>query len=110
MTHHPKVNGYGGSMAPTVQVVKTTTGKRKTKVNSYKQERGMTQIKEQLAPMVTTTTKVELLCQVEQPTKIQIVFLHAYVVKEDSKKEQQKEDLRRSKGKNARTQWRVTQI
>ena len=86
MTHHPKVNGYVGSMAPTVPVVKITIGKRKTKVKSYKQERGMTQIKEQLAPMVTTTTKVEMWCQVEQPTK---KLLLAAVMMEDSKKEQQ---------------------
>ena len=110
MTHHPKVNGCVGSMAPTVPVVKTTIGKRQTKVKSYKQERGMTQIKEQLVPKVTTTTKVELWCQVEQPTKIPIVFLHTYVMKEEGNKEPQNEDLRRSKGKKARTQWRVTQI
>ena len=71
-------------------------------MKSYKQEHGMTQINEQLAPTVTTTTKEELWCQVEQPTN-KLPF--GAVKMEDSKKEQQNEDLRRSKCKKARTQW-----
>ena len=86
MTRYPKVNGCVGSMAPIVPVVKSTIWKRRTKVKSYKQESGMTQIKEQLAPTVTTTTKEELWCQVEQPTKK--LRLGAVMV-EDIKKEQQ---------------------
>ena len=62
----------------------------------------MTQIKEQLAPTVTTTTKEVLLRQVEQPTT-KLPF--GAVTMEDSKKEPQKEDLRRSMCKKARTQW-----
>ena len=103
MTHYPKVNGCVGSMAPIVPVVKTTTWKRRKKVKSYKQESGMTQIKEQLAPTVTTTTKEELWRQVEQPTN-KLPF--SAVRMEDSKKEPQKEDLRRSKHKIARIQLR----
>ena len=71
-------------------------------MKSYKQENDMTQINEHLAPTVTTTTKEELWCQVEQPTT---KLLFGAVMMEDSKKERQKEDLRRSKWKKARTQW-----
>ena len=72
-------------------------------VKLYKQERGMTQIKEQLAPTATTTTNDELWRQVEQPTN-KLSF--SAVMMEDSKKEQQQDDLRRSKRKIARIQLR----
>ena len=89
MMHIPIVIGYVGSMAPNVQAVYSMTGKQMSKVKSYMQERGMTQINELLAHKVTTITKVELWYLMELPPKIPIVPLHTYE--------------RRSKGKKALT-------
>ena len=52
-------------------------------MKSYKQESDMTQIKKQLAPTVTTTTKEELWRQAEQPTN---KLRFGAVMMEDSKK------------------------
>ena len=68
------------------------------KVKLYKQEIGMTQIKEQLVPTATTTNKEELYPQVEQPTK-KLPFSAAMM--EDSKKEPQKEVKQAQKVNNA---------
>ena len=101
MKRYPKVNGCVGSMAPIVPVVKTMTRKLRKKVMTCKHKCGITQIKEQIAPTFTTFTKQELWHQVEQPTK-KLQFSDVRI--EDSKKEPQKEDLRRSKHKIARIQ------
>ena len=90
-------------MAPIVLVTMTMTRISRKKVKLYKQERGMTQIKEQLAPTAMTTNKEELFTQGELPTN-KLPF--SAVMMEDSKKELQKEDLRRSKRKIARIQLR----